>query len=441
MLKRKFKEKLNRWLSSNKVLLVDGARQVGKTYLIDEFCKESFENYIYINLALDTQAAKAFSQAKNVNDFLLVVSAFSTSPLIPEKTVVFIDEIQMAKDIDFQTMAKGFVLDGRYRFIFSGSLLGVTTFNIALEPTGYLYEETMYPMDFEEFLWASNVQEPVILEIKKCCQEQREVPFYIHDKMIDLFYKYLLIGGMPEAVQTYIRTNDLAATHLVHKAIEMFYKKDVTKYADETHRPYIKNAYDLIPSEISSKSKRFILSNVDKKYSLLRCENDFIWLKDAGVAIPVYNVDEPKVPLLLAKNNKLLKLFANDVGLLCYRLLSTGIQEKILAHEKDINFGGIFENAVAQELLCHGFDYDNLFYFSSKKQGEVDFLVTYKNEILPIEVKSGKDYKRHLALDNLLSNDEYEIKHAVVFCNSNLQIRGKITYLPIYMVSLLNQEK
>lgn len=258
--------------------------------------------------------------------------------------------------------------------------------------------------------------------------------------MIDLFYKYLLIGGMPEAVQTYIRTNDLAATHLVHKAIEMFYKKDVTKYADETHRPYIKNAYDLIPSEISSKSKRFILSNVDKKYSLLRCENDFIWLKNAGVAIPVYNVDELKAPLLLAKNNKLLKLFANDVGLLCYRLLSTGIQEKILAHEKDINFGGIFENAVAQELLCHGFDYDNLFYFSSKKQGEVDFLVTYKNEILPIEVKSGNDYKRHLALDNLLSNDEYEIKHAVVFCNSNLQIRGKITYLPIYMVSLFNQE-
>ncbi len=440
MLKRKFKEKLNHWLSTNKVLLVDGARQVGKTFLIDEFCKENFENYIYINLALNTQSIKAFSQAKTVNDFLLVVSAFSTSPLIPKKTVIFIDEIQMAKDIDFQTMAKGFVIDGRYRFIFSGSLLGVTTFNIALEPTGYLYEETMYPLDFEEFLWASNVQEPVILEIKKCYQERTEVPFYIHDKLIDLFYKYLLIGGMPEAVQTYIRTNDLAATHLIHKMIETYYKKDVTKYANEAHRPYIRNAYDLIPSEISSKSKRFILSNVDKKYSLLRCENDFIWLKDAGVAIPVYNVDEPKVPLLLAKNNKLLKLFANDVGLLCYRLLSTGIQEKILAHEKDINFGGIFENAVAQELLCHGFNCDNLFYFSSKKQGEVDFLIMYKNEILPIEVKSGKDYKRHSALNNLLSNDEYEIKQAIVFCNSNLQVRGKITYLPIYMVSLLNQE-
>jgi len=440
MLKRKFKERLEKWLATNKALLVDGARQVGKTYLIDDFCKKHFENYIYINLALSPQAIPAFAQAKSVKDFLLVVSAFATSPLVPSKTVIFIDEIQLAKDIDFQTMSKGFVMDGRYRFIFSGSLLGVTTFNIALEPTGYLYEETMYPLDFEEFLWANSVQDPIIQEVKDCYEKRKEVPTFIHEKMINPFYQYLMIGGMPDAVQTFVKTNDLAATHLAHKAIEIYYKKDITKYASEFDRPYIVNAYDLIPSELNSKSKRFILSKVDKNYSLLRCENDFLWLKDAGIAIPVYNVHEPKVPLLLSKNNKLLKLFVNDVGLLCYRLLSTGIQEKILAHDKDINFGGIFENVVAQELLCHGFEFNNLFYFSSKKQGEVDFLVTYKDEVLPIEVKSGKDYKEHSALNNLFANKEYGIHQAFIFGDCNVEVVGEKTYFPIYMVDLLRQE-
>lgn len=440
MLKRRFEEKLEMWLATNKALLVDGARQVGKTYLIDAFCKKHFENYIYINLALNPQAIPAFSQAKDVKDFLLVVSAFSASPLIPSKTIIFIDEIQLAKNIDFQTMAKGFVMDGRYRFIFSGSLLGVTTFNTALEPTGYLYEERMYPLDFEEFLWANNVQTPVIQKVKDCYKNKQEVPAFIHEKMTNFFYQYLMVGGMPEAVETFVKTNDLAATHLVHKAIETYYKKDITKYASEAHRPYIINAYDLIPSELSSKTKRFVLSKVDKNYSVLRCENDFLWLKDAGIAIPVYNVDEPKIPLLLSKNNKLLKLFANDVGLLCYRLLSTGIQEKILAHEKDINFGGIFENVAAQELLCHGFDYNALFYFSSKKQGEVDFLITYQDEVLPIEIKSGKDYKEHSALNNLISKKEYDIHQALVFGNRNVEIRGEKTYLPIYMIDFLRQE-
>ncbi len=440
MLKRKFEEKLNRWLQTNKVLLVDGARQVGKTYSIDAFCKSHFENYVSINLALNIEAVKAFSQAKSVKDFLLVISAFGDSPLIPKKTVVFIDEIQLAKDVDFQTMAKGLAMDGRYRFIFSGSLLGVTTFNIALEPTGYLYEETMYPMDFEEFLWANNVQEPVLEEMRTAFKNKKTVPSFIHTKLMDLFYRYLMIGGFPEVVNTYIQTNDLAATHLIHKAIETYYKKDITKYAAEMDRPYIISAYDLLPSELSSKTKRFILSRIDKNYSILRCQNDFLWLKDAGIAIPVYNVDKPKIPLLLTKNNHLLKLFANDVGLLCYRLLETGIQEKILAHEKDINFGGIFENAVAQELLCHGFGFNKLFYFSSKKQGEVDFLITYKNEVLPIEVKSGKDYKRHSALNNLLSNKEYGIEKAIVFADCNLEISNEKLYLPIYMVALLQQE-
>ena len=440
MLKRKFEKKLEDWLRTNKALLVDGARQVGKTYLIEDFCKRHFKNYVYLNLSLSKGAIEAFSNAETVKDFLMVISSFTNAPLIPSETVIFIDEIELAKEVDFQTFSKGLVLDGRYRFIFSGSLLGVTEFNIALEPTGYMYEEIMYPLDFEEFMWANNVQQPVIDEVKACFASRREVPKYIHEKLMSLFYAYLLIGGMPEAVTTYLATNDLNATSLVHKAIETYYRKDITKYAEEAERPYIRSAYDLLPSELCSKSKRFILSKVGKDYSLKRCENDFLWLKDAGVAIPVYNVDEPKDPLLLSKNNKLLKLFANDVGLLCYRLMDTGIRTKILAREKDINFGAIFENAAAQELTCHGFVCDRLFYFASKKQGEVDFLIDYEGEVLPIEIKSGKDYKRHVALDNLLSNKEYCIKEGFIFGDCNLSKKENKTYFPIYMIGLLKRE-
>ena len=438
MLKRKFEDKLNLWLNSNKVMLVDGARQVGKTYLIENFLRSHFKNYIYINLALNLDAISAFEHAKNVKDFLLVISAFSDKPLVDSETAIFIDEIQMAKEIDFFTIAKGLATETKYRFIFSGSLLGVTEFNIALEPTGYMYEETMYPLDFEEFLWANNVQEDVLDVVKDSFNNRKKVPDFIHEKFMSLFYKYLMVGGLPEAVDTYIKTNDLYSTHLVHKRVETYYKKDVAQYSIEANRPYILNAYDLVPSELSSKNKRFILSKVDDNYSISKCENDFIWLKDAGIAIPVYNANEPKIPLLLSKNTRLLKLFLNDVGLLCYRLLDTGIQNKILAKEKDINFGSIFENAVAQELNSHGFTYNKLFYFSSKKQGEVDFLITYNGNILPIEVKSGKDYKRHVALDNLLRNKEYDIKEGFIFGDFNFSADNKKIYYPIYMIGLLS---
>lgn len=438
MLKRKFEDKLNLWLNSNKVMLVDGARQVGKTYLIENFLRSHFKNYIYINLALNLDAISAFEHAKNVKDFLLVISAFSDKPLVDSETAIFIDEIQMAKEIDFFTIAKGLATETKYRFIFSGSLLGVTEFNIALEPTGYMYEETMYPLDFEEFLWANNVQKDVLDVVKDSFNNRKKVPDFIHEKFMSLFYKYLMVGGLPEAVDTYIKTNDLYSTHLVHKRVETYYKKDVTQYSIEANRPYILNAYDLVPSELSSKNKRFVLSKVDDNYSISKCENDFIWLKDAGIAIPVYNANEPKIPLLLSKSTRLLKLFLNDVGLLCYRLLDTGIQNKILAKEKDINFGSIFENAVAQELNSHGFTYNKLFYFSSKKQGEVDFLITYNGNILPIEVKSGKDYKRHVALDNLLRNKEYDIKEGFIFGDFNFSADDKKIYYPIYMIGLLS---
>lgn len=439
MLKRKFEKRLDVWLSSNKILLVDGARQVGKTFLIKEYCRSHFPNFVEINLAEQREAIKPLEHASTVSDWLFVISAFSKTPLVEKQTVIFIDEIQMARKIDFLTMAKPLALDGRFRFIFSGSLLGVTEFNTALEPAGFLYSEKMHPLDFEEFLWASNVQQTVIDKVKECFENRCEVPDFVHKIMMDHFYRYLLVGGMPEAVQAYVDKNDLSALEVIYKAIEQHYVRDITKYAPAGSRINIRNAYNLLPSELNSKTKRFTLSKIGSQYRLEKVENDFLWLSDAGIAIPVYNVDEPKIPLLMARKSRFLKLFAADCGLLCYRLMETGIQKKLLAHEIDINYGAIFENAVAQELSAHGFD--EIYYFSSKKQGEVDFLLTYHGEVLPIEVKSGKDYQRHLALNNLLANEEYGIKEGFIFANANVMNDENKTYFPIYMIMFINRSQ
>ena len=437
MLRRKFESKLEKWLKTKYALLVDGARQVGKTYWIKDFCQRNFEKLIYINIADYPLAPDAFAKARTVEDFYLAVSVFSKEEIIPGKTAVFIDEIQEAPEADFRTLAKPLSIDGRARVVFSGSLLGVMENNTALEPAGYLYEERMYPLDFEEFLWANSVKEEVIEKVRDCFEKRERVPDYIHERMMSLFRLYLMVGGLPGAVQAYVDSSDLTYAHIAHKTVETYYRNDVTKYASKEKHSYIRQAYDLLPSELNSKSKRFVLSKLEKRYSIEKAENDFLWLSNAGVAIPVYNVDEPKIPLLLSKNSNLMKLFANDVGLLCYRLLDTGIQEKILAQAKDINFGAIYENVVAQELYAHGYDGDRLFYFSSKKQGEVDFLLMYKGEVVPLEVKSGKDYKRHVALDNLLSNEECGIKEAFVFGECNLQKAEARVYCPIYMIDFL----
>jgi len=437
VLKRKFESVLNEWLKNDKVLLVDGARQVGKTYLIEEFCKKNFDNFIEINLSFIKDANSYFEHVKTVDDFLFVITSFSKKPFVPKKTVIFIDEIQLATKIDLFTLSKPLSQDGRYRFIFSGSLLGVAEFNIALEPTGFLYTKTMYPLDFEEFLWANGVQDEIIAKVKDCFNKRIPVPDYIHTKLINYFYYYLLIGGMPEAVESYINNNDLAEINIVHKAIEQHYVRDITKYAPLSSRPIIKQAYDLLPSEISSKSKRFTLSTLGSRSFVRKAENDFVWLANAGVAISVYNANEPKIPLLLSKNYRMIKLFASDVGMLTYRLLDNDVQRKILCHEKEINYGAIFENAVAQELLAHGFN--EIYYFSSKKQGEVDFLITYKGNILPIEIKSGKNYERHVALDNLLNNKDYDIKEAFIFSDANLKVVNNEIYFPIYMIGCVER--
>ena len=253
---------------------------------------------------------------------------------------------------------------------------------------------------------------------------------------MELFRLYLIVGGMPAVVDAYIRTNNLKEVLRIQQGIVQLYYKDIAKY-DKDNKLYLDEIFSLIPSELNNKNKRFIMKDLNENFRFSRYENSFIWLKEAGVALPVYCVQEPEIPLLLSKSTNLFKLFLSDVGLLASMYVD-GLQLKILNREKDINFGAIYENAAVQELKAHGFE---LYYFNSKKQGELDFVIEYQGNVLPLEIKSGKAYTRHNALDNVLKDERYAVPQALVFCNENISTVDKIVYLPIYMIGFLENEK
>jgi len=318
----------------------------------------------------------------------------------------------------------------------SGSLLGVELQNLRSVPVGYMSVRDMYPLDLEEFMWAVGVNEDVIASLKDSFDNNNPVDEFIHKKMMEVFRLYLIVGGMPAAVMSYKSNNNLQDVMDSQREIIRLYKEDISQYASKQQLK-IKEIFDLIPTELNSKSKRFFIKRLNEKARAEMYKDKFLWLKDAGVAIPVYNIEEPKSPLKLASSRNLFKLFSNDVGLLACQY-SDGIQLRILTGDDAINFGAIYENVVAEELLAHGFE--NLFYYNSKKMGEVDFVMEYNGNVFPIEVKSGKDYVRHKALNHILECKEYTIPEALVLCNDNLSIEGDIKYLPIYMIMFIYKE-
>lgn len=434
MLKRKIDSYLEQFYKrTNNALLVTGARQTGKSFSIRQYGKTHFENFVEINFIEQPDAAEAMRGAKNSQDIIVRLSLLTNIPLVAGKTLVFFDEVQECPEI--VTAIKFLVDEGSYRYILSGSLLGVELKDLRSEPVGYMDVMDMYPLDMEEFFMAMGISDQVTDSLQQAFEQRQPVDEYVHKKMMELFRLYLIVGGMPAAVQKYIDTRNLQDVMAEQQAIIRLYKRDITKY-DKDHKLYIDDIFDMIPSELNAKNKRFILKNLNENIKFSRYENSFLWLKDAGVALPTYNVEEPVVPLKLSRSRNLFKLFQSDIGLLACQY-AEGIQLRIINDEKSINFGSIFENAVAQELQAHGFE---LYYFNSKKQGELDFIVEKGGHTLPIEVKSGKDYQRHNALTCVMSNADYAIPQAIVFCNDNVSVSGNIVYLPIYMSTYLRKE-
>ena len=432
MLKRKIDSYIRSFYeTSRNALLVTGARQTGKTYSVREFGK-SFKSFIEINFIDNPEAAEIFKSAKGSNDILFRLSAITSTPLIKGETLIFFDEVQQCPDI--VTAVKFLVDEGSYRYVLSGSLLGVELKDLRSEPVGYMGIKEMFPLDFEEFITAIGLNESVIQSLRNAWETHIPVDDFIHTKIMELFRLYLVVGGMPAAVNKYLESNNLQEVMAVQQDIIHLYKRDIAQY-DPDNKLYIEEIFDLIPPELNAKNKRFILKRLNEHAKFERYENSFLWLKNAGVALPVYNVEEPKVPLLLSRSRNLFKLFQNDIGLLATQY-AEGIQLRIIKGDKGINFGSIYENAIAQELTAHALE---PYYYNNKKRGELDFVIELNGKVLPIEVKSGKDYDVHRALSNIMDCDEYLLTEAIVFNNDNLHKEGKIIYAPIYMMMFLEK--
>ena len=436
MLQRKISARLEEFYKNkpHKALMIIGARQVGKTYIINEFAKTHYKSVIKVDFIENPEYASVFTKANGAEEILLRMSALFGDKMIPGKTMIIFDEAQQCKELI--TQIKYLVQNGTYDYILSGSLLGTIFKDIVSAPIGYMDIIEMYPLDFEEFAWANGVGKNVLDSLKRAFEEKITVDAFIHERMLSLFELYLIVGGMPAAVSTYLSTKNLRKVADEQNSIIKLYKHDVSKY-DEKKRLYLNDIFDLIPSELNSKNKRFILKNLNEKARFDKYYDSFLWLKNAGVALTCNVADEPKVPLLLSKSQNLFKLFSNDVGLLSAQY-GDDIQLKILQHETTINFGSVYENVAAQELTAHGYP---LYYYNSKKFGEIDFIIERDGKVLPVEIKSGKDYYRHNAMDNVLEVPEYAIDEGYVFCNGNIEVCGKITYYPIYMIMFLYKKE
>ena len=436
MIYRKIDYFIKNWINSStkKALLITGARQVGKTYSIRKTLKEHAASFAEINFLENEAAMQLFQKTTNAQDLLRGLSILVGKPLVKGKTIIFFDEVQCCKEI--VTAIKFLVDEGSFKYIMSGSLLGVELKDIRSFPVGYLDIKNMYPLDFEEFMKANNFSEEVIGHLRNCYVSLSSVDDFIHQQTMKLFHLYLIVGGMPAAVDIYLKTNNIAKVIEVQKSIIDLYKKDIAQY-DPKEKLYLNEILMLIPSEINSKNKRFVLKNLNENQRFSRYENRFLWLRDAGVALPTYCANEPALPLMLSKSRNLFKLFLNDIGLLC-AMYANGLQLKILQGETNINHGAIYENYVAQELTAHQFD---LYYYNSKKNGEIDFMIEHNGALLPIEVKSGKDYIRHVSMTHLLTNEHYGIAKGIILQNENIAIKDKAVYLPVYMTMFVENQQ
>lgn len=417
---------------SKTALLIEGARQIGKTFSIRQFGKK-FKTYIEINFIEQPEAISLFKDLSNTKDLLARLSLFTKQKLIKRDTLIFFDEVQICPEVI--TYIKFLVDEGSYNYILSGSLLGIEINALRSVPVGYLTIKRMFPLTFREFALNLGLNSSILENLETSFKEKKPVDDFIHKKMMELFRVYLVVGGIPAAVNRYIETNNLNEVIDIQNQIVNLYKKDITQY-DKNNKLAIAQIFELIAPQLNSQNKRFIIKDIKSGVKFDRYENSFLWLKDAGVALPVYNVETPKIPLKLSKSRSLFKFFMSDVGLLASEY-SQGIQLKIISGDDKLNYGAIFENYIAQELTACEHD---LYYYNNKKRGELDFLIEYDGEVLPIEVKSGKDYKVHRALSNIMDCGEFNLNKALIFNNSNLKVEGKLTYAPIYMAMFLKQE-
>ena len=438
MLYRKIEKLIEEHLKSDseKILLIDGARQIGKTYIINHVGRKLFENYIELNMVEDSLGNQLFENVRTVEDFYLQVSMTNGDKMKSKSdTLIFIDEIQAYPHL--LTLLKFLAKDNRFTYIASGSLLGVTLSQTTSIPMGSIRKVRMFPLDFEEFLYANGVNEFAISSLRKKFEKLESLDESMHNKFMDFFRKYLLIGGLPEAVNTYINTKNIHTVREIQREIHEYYATDASKYG-ENNKLKIRRIFDLIPSNMENKKKRIVAQSIENKKGKIFSDyaEEFEYLVSAGIALDVQAISNPTFPLIETAGKNLLKLYMSDVGILTGVLYGNNIQA-VLADEKSINLGSVYETVVASELAAHGC---KLFYYDNRSRGEVDFLFDDYDSLsaVPIEVKSGKNYSVHSALSTFVKNDDYNVKKAYVLSNKRVVKQNeKKTYLPIYYVMFM----
>ena len=441
MLERKFTIVLEQFLKEqqSKILLVNGARQIGKSYLIRYVGKRLFTHYVEINLKEDKEGDQVFASVHSTNDLYMRLSNYYSKPLGDKSdTLVFLDEIQSYPHL--MTMLKFLNQEGRYRFIASGSQLGVALAETPSVPLGSVEIRQMYPLDFEEFLWATGIGKEWIADIREHYLKEEPLDESTHNLLLKRFQYYLLVGGLPDAINRYLEDRNMVRVRKVQKDVHELYRIDASQY-DEECKLKIRRIYDLIPSNLENKKKRIVYQQIENKKGKHFADyaDEFEYLTNSGVALDVLAISNPRFPLVESEQKRLIKLYLNDVGLLTYLLYGLNVNA-VLQDIKSINLGTVYESVVAQELHAHGFQ---LHYYDNKKKGEVDFLIDDDDrlQVLPLEIKSGKDYTEHSALTKFLETPEYGIEKAIVFSNERRIYQKKgVTYLPIYYCMFLHKD-
>ena len=438
MLERKFTQYLENFIENepNKILLVNGARQIGKSYIIRYVGKKLFKHFVEINLKEDKEGEQIFADVQTTSDLYMRLSNYHSKHLGDKTdTLIFLDEIQSYPHL--MTMLKFLNEEGKYRYIASGSQLGVALSQTPSVPIGSITIKQMYPLDFEEFLWATGIGKEWIEHIRESFLKEESLDKSTHELLLKRFQYYLLIGGLPEAVNKYLEDRNIVRVRTVHKDIHELYRIDASQY-DEEHKLKIRRIYDLIPSNLENKKKRVVYNKIENKTGKHFSDyaDEFEYLTNSGVALDVLAISNPHFPLAESEQKRLVKLYLNDIGLLTSLLYGLNVNA-VLQDIRSINLGTVYESAVAQELAAHQF---KLHYYDNKQKGEVDFLIDDYNrlQVLPLEIKSGKDYTEHSALTKFLETPEYGIDRAIVFSNEQQVYKKKgVTYMPIYYCMFL----
>ena len=445
MLKRKIESVLSEWKNSKlkKPLVIKGIRQCGKTYIVRKFAKENYESVVYMNFILEPDKKTAFTGNIDVETIILNLSALiPNSRFINGKTCIILDEIQECREA--RTALKSFQMDGRFDVIATGSLLGVKGYGkseMDMEegqdsiPVGYENVVEMYPLDFEEFLWANGINEKVIATVKSCFENETIVPDGIHKVMMELLYRYVIVGGLPDVVNTFLETKNIEQTYHVQRSLIAEYEDDMVKYAADEDKPRIRECFESIPKQLAKDNKKFQYSVVRKGARSAQYIGSIQWLEDAGIAKRCYNTKITELPLEGNAVSDCFKLYTTDIGLLV-SMLDYGTQADILKGNLLGYKGAIFENLIADFLCKSG---QKLYYYQKDSGLELDFLVRYKSECVVIEVKAKSGQTK--SLKTVLKNKNvYHINNAIKLGKYNVGREGEVLTIPLYMGFLIKEK-